>query len=48
MKYSLSRFIKNLKFLMKYSLNEKEENLKFEILSSIEDIYIEYQIVKVF
>ena len=40
MKYSLSRFIKNLKFLMKYSLNEKEENLKFEILSSIEDIYI--------
>ena len=40
MKYSLSRFIKNIKFLMKYNLNDKEETLKFEILSSVEDIYL--------
>lgn len=39
MKYSLSRFIKNLKFLMKYNLNEKQEELKLDILKSVEDIY---------
>ena len=39
MKYSLSRFIKNLKFLMKYNLNAEHDKLKLDILKSVEDIY---------
>ena len=39
MKYSLKRFLKNLKFLLKHDLDKKDKDLKVDILKSVEDIY---------